>query len=165
MPAAEQTSIRRALTQFCEQRARIEILGRQITENVGKITGLHRQSNLMREEWGPNVVHLDAARSHIDLAQLYSDTAQLAKLAHQLHADFSTAANQYLHESESRRAALKAGLKCTAVTTGGFLRSRIDAAIKSCDTEINQIQGLIEQSGASVALLLLSTRQVLGLAQ
>ena len=163
MPAAEPLTIQRALTQFCEQRARIDVLGRQITENVGKISGLHRQSNLMRQEWGPNVVYLDAARSHIDLAQLFSDTARLAKLANQLHVDFSIAANQYLNESECRRATLKAGRTCSAVTSCDVLQRRVDAAIESCDKEINQIKGLIERSGASVALLLLSARRVLGL--
>lgn len=164
MPATEQLTIHRALTQFCEQRARIEVLGRQITENVGKITGLHRQSNLMREQWGPNVVCIDAARSHIDLAQLFCDTARLAKLAHQLHADFSVAANQYLHESECRRATLKAGRESFVVASCDILRRRVDTAIDRCDKEIVQIKGLIERSGASVALLLQSTQQVLGLA-
>ena len=164
MPAAEQLTIHRALTQFCEQRARIEVLGRQITENVGKITGLHLQSSLMREQWGPNVVCLDAARSHHDLAKLFSDTARLAKLAHQLHADFSAAAKQYLHESECRRATLKLGRENLIVSSCDVLRSRIDSAIDRCDKEIIQIECLIERSGASVTLLLRSTQQVLGLA-
>ena len=163
MPAAEQLTIHRALTQFCEQRARIEVLGRQITENVGKITGLHQQSNLMREQWGANVVCLDAARSHIDLAQLFCDTARLAKLAHQLHADFSAAANQYLQESECRRETLKEGRETLVVASCETLRNRIDTAIDRCDKEIIQIESLIERSGASVALLLRSTQQVLGL--
>ena len=163
MPAADQLSIHRALTQFCEQRTCIEVLGRQITDNVGKITRLHRQSDLLTGQWGKNVISLDAARTHLDLAQLFSDTARLAKLASQLHADFSDAANDYLRESHRRRAMLVQGRTYSDVQNSADLLSRVDAAIAQCDGEIVQISGLTARSGAAVALLVGAARQVMGL--
>ena len=163
MPVADQLIIHRALTQFCEQRARIEILGRQITDNVVKITHLHRQSDLVSEQWGQNVISLDAARTHLDLAQLFSDTARLAKLANQLHNDFSEAANDYLRESHRRRATLVQGRTCSEVRHSPDLLARVDAAIVQCDSEITQIHGLTELSGSTVALLVGAAQQVMGL--
>lgn len=163
MPAADQLSIHRALTQFCEQRTRIEVLGRQITDNVGKITRLHQQSDLLSSQWGKNVISLDGARTHLDLAQLFSDTARLAKLASQLHTDFSDAANDYLRESHRRRAMLVQGRTCSDVQQSADMLARVDTAIARCDGEIVQITGLAARSGAAVALLVGAARQVMGL--
>lgn len=163
MAAAEPRTIHRALTEFCEQRARIEILGRQITDNVGKISGLHRQSDLTRSQWGPNIVSLDAARTHVDLARLFSDTAQLAKLARQLHEDFLAAANDYLCESLGRKTALVIARTCPEVQGSLLMQLRVDAAIARCDKEIGQIRGLLDHSSKSVSILVSAAQQVLGL--
>lgn len=163
MLAADHRTIHRALAQFCEQRARIEILGRQITDNVGKITRLHRQSDGLTEQRGTNVISLDAARTHLDLAQLFSDTVRLAKMANQLHTDFSEAASEYLRESHRRRAMLVQGRTCSEVQHAPDLLARVDAAIVRCDSEIGQIAGLTSRSGTAVALLAGAARQVMGL--
>lgn len=165
MPVAEQLTIHRALTAFCEQRARIEILGHRITDNVGKISGLHRQSALTRKQWGQNVVSLDAARTHIELACLFSDTAHLAQLARQLHEDFSIAAHDYLLENSNRKEALIATSACREVLLSSAMQSRVDAAIARCDKEVEQLMCLLDHSGKSVALLVTVAEQISGLRQ
>lgn len=163
MLATPQLTIHRALTQFCEQRARIEILGRQIADNVGKILLLHRQSDLLSSQWGKNVISLDVARTHLNLAQLFSDTARLAKLATQLHTDFSDAANDYLRDCRRRKTTLERGRTSSDVQDSADLLVRVDAAIARCDSEIAQITSLTTRSGAAVALLVGAARQVMGL--
>lgn len=163
MAAVEARSIHRALTEFCEQRARIEILGHQISANVGRISGLFRHADSSLTTWGPNVVSLDAARTHVDLARLFADTAHLAKLARQLHEDFLTAADDYLGESLARKTTLVVARTCREVQASFILQARIDAAIAGCDKEIEQIRGLLDHSAKSVALLVKAAQQVLEL--
>ena len=163
MAAAEPRTIHKALTEFCEQRARIEILGHQISANVGRISGLFRRADVSLTRWGSNVVSLDAARTHVDLARLFADTAHLAKLARQLHEDFLTAADDYLRESLARKTALVVARTCREAQASPVLQARIDVAITRCDKEIEQIRGLLDHSERSVALLVKAAQQVLQL--
>lgn len=163
MAAVESRTLHSALTEFCEQRAQIEILGHQISANVGRISGLFRQADLSLHRWGPNVVSLDAARTHADLARLFVDTAHLAKLARQLHENFLTTADDYFSESMRRKTALVVARTYQEAQASPALQMRIDAAIARCDREIDQIRGLLNNSEKSVALLLKAAQQVLEL--
>lgn len=162
MLLVEQSTFQLALIHFCEQRAQIEVLGRSIGENVRKLSLLQQQvtqvtTHTIRSPG--NVFELSVVRLRADMASLAADTQRLVKLAGDLHVEFIEIAARCLTESRLRMARLfsvreQHGKYCT-----DELGERIDAAVLKCRREIDQIMGLIEITGSSVALLTVSSEQ------
>ncbi len=162
MSSVEQSTFQLALIHFCEQRAQIELLGRRIGENVQKLAVLQEQviqvTSHTRRSPG-NVFELSVVRLRADMALLVADTQRLAKLAGELHVEFIEVAARYLTESRLRMARLinvrdQHGKYCDEELT-----ARVETALHKCRREIDQIMGLIERTGSSVALLAVSTVQ------
>lgn len=167
MSSLEQSTFQLALIHFCEQRAQIELLSRRIGENVQKLVLLQEQviqvTTHTRRSPG-NVFELSVVRLRADMALLVADTRRLAKLAGELHIEFIEVAARYLTESRLRMTRLinvrdEHGKYCDEE-----LATRIDSALLKCRREIDQIMGLIERTGSSVALLTVSTAQFSSLA-
>ncbi len=167
MSSHEQSTFQLALIHFCEQRAKIELLGRSIADNVHKLALLQEQVTQVtthaRRSPG-NVFELSVVRLRADMALLVADTQRLAKLASELHVEFIEVAARYLTESRMRMARLinvrdQHGKYCDEE-----LATRVDSALLKCRREIDQIMGLIERTGSSVAQLTVSTAQFSALA-
>ncbi|MEB0135933.1 hypothetical protein QN362_11395 [Actimicrobium sp. CCC2.4] len=167
MSSIEQNSFQLALIQFCEQRAQIEVLGRHIGENVRKFSLLQQQvtqATTHKVRSPGNVFELSVVRLRADMGLLVSDTQRLAKLAGELHMEFIEVAARYLTESRLRMARLISAREQHGKYCTEELGKRIDAAVLKCNREIDQIMGLIERTGSSVALLTVSTEQFSALA-
>lgn len=167
MSSLEQSTFQLALIHFCEQRAQIELLGRRIGENVQKLATLQEQVTQVttHTKRSPgNIFELSVVRLRADMALLIADTQRLKKLAGELHVEFIEVAARYLTESRLRMAQLinvrdQHGKYCDAE-----LATRVETALHKCRREIDQIMGLIERTGSSVALLSVSTIQFSSLA-
>jgi hypothetical protein len=167
MSSLDQSTFQLALIHFCEQRAQIEILGRGINENVKKLVLLQEQVSQVtthtRRSPG-NVFELSVVRLRADMAKLVADTQRLARLAGELHVEFIEVAARYLTESRLRMARLINTRDQYGKYSDAELSTRVDAAVLKCRREIDQIMGLIERTGSSVALLTVSTEQFSALA-
>jgi hypothetical protein len=162
MSSVEQSTFQLALIHFCEQRAQIELLGRGIGENVQKLTILQEQVTQVtthtRRSPG-NVFELSVVRLRADMALLVADTQRLAKLAGELHVEFIEVAARCLNESRLRMARLISVRDQHDKYCDEEITTRVETALLKCHREIDQIMGLIERTGSSVALLSVSTVQ------
>jgi hypothetical protein len=161
--SADQTSLEQALAHFSQQRLQLGTLGRKIADNARNLTELRQQSTEAKAQIAKrpvNVISLDVARMRVDMQHLVDDTQQLAGLACQLHQDFIAVAACQLAQSRSRMARLIDVLAQHSDLCSMALRSRVDAAIGQCRQEIDQINHLIEKTGASVALLTVTAEQL-----
>jgi len=162
MSSLDQSTFQFALIHFCEQRAQIELLGRNIAENVKKLTLLQEQVTQVttHTKRSPgNVFELSVVRLRADMAMLVADSQRLAKLAGELHVEFIEVAARYLTESRVRMAQLTQVRDQHGKYCDEALAARVDTALCKCRREIDQIMGLIERTGSSVALLTVSTSQ------
>lgn len=160
---ADQTSLEQALLHFSQQRVQLGTLGRKIADNARNLTLLRQQSTEAKAQIArkpDNVISLDVARMQVDMQHLVDDTQQLAALACQLHQDFIAVAARQMAQSRSRMARLLDVLAQHSSLCTMTLRSRVDAAIDQCRQEIDQINHLIEKTGAAVALLTVTAEQL-----
>ncbi|GAA4020490.1 hypothetical protein [Actimicrobium antarcticum] len=162
MSIAEQNPFQLALIHFCERRADIDVLGQKIAENVRKLTQLQQQALQVKTHLARspgNVFELSVVRLRADMSLLTADTRRLAKLAGDLHIEFIEIAARHLAESRLRMARLVNLQAQHAEQCPVDLRQRINSAINQCHKEVEQIMGLIDRTGSSVAVLTVTTEQ------